>query len=260
MYQSREDRDISELEEKIANTGRQIEMLRQRKRERLAAAGAGVDTVPGMSDYGGMQSMGPGGGMMGPQGMRSMGPGGGGMNMQTRGMPGMSYGRGSGTIKERLGARGHQVANFPQRAPPQPWTSGGPPDGFKRTQFPGFGQRAQTQNVTCGGPVEEFKRKFAGFAQKAQTPPQPRGVGGFQRPFGGLRQVAPPPEKASRVHHDLPAELVLTEITEEGPRAKVPNVNNNRVEVRSEKKKEVEEEEEVEDLDRYENENDLDFF
>ena len=133
MYQSREDRDISELEEKIANTGRQIEMLRQRRRERLAAAGAGVDTVPGMSDYGGMQSMGPGGGggMMGPQGMRPMGPGmmgpsGGGMNMQgqgmqtggMQGMPGMMGGnmQGGSQLMAHLQRGGQNMGGYQGQA------------------------------------------------------------------------------------------------------------------------------------------------
>ena len=66
-----------------------------------------------------------------------------------------------------------------------------------------------------------------------------------------------PPQKAVHRYryHELPAELVLTEITEEGPRAKVPasNVNNNRVVIGEN------EEEEEEDLDRYENGNDLIF-
>ena len=61
------------------------------------------------------------------------------------------------------------------------------------------------------------------------------------------------PQKAVHHHHDLPAELVLTEITEEGPRAKVPHSKVNKVNI-SEKEKEEEE-----DLDRYENEYDLIF-
>ena len=61
--------------------------------------------------------------------------------------------------------------------------------------------------------------------------------------------------KSVHRNQDLPPELVLTEITEKGPRAKAnaENVNNNNKVVTTEKKKFEEEEEEEEDLDRYEN-------
>ena len=41
VSQSGEDPDIRQLEEQIARTGQQIEMLKQRRRERLAGAGGG---------------------------------------------------------------------------------------------------------------------------------------------------------------------------------------------------------------------------
>ena len=87
-----------------------------------------------------------------------------------------------------------------------------------------------------------------GFGRKAPTQPVPsRG--------SNIAPPPPQPQPQTRISGggDLPAELVLTEMTEEGPRAKVPasNVNNNRV-VIDEKKKKEEEQEEEEDLDRYE--------
>ena len=139
-------------------------------------------------------------------------------------------------IKDRLGSRRLQD-NPTQRALPQPWLSGTPPEGFKRP-IASFAQKPLS-----AGPLEEFQRKFAmrEFSQKAssnsQSCPAREGHHGHQ---------------VLHRHEDLPADLVLTEITEEGPRAKVPAVIR-------EKEKEVveEEEEEEEDLDRYENGDDF---
>ena len=133
-------------------------------------------------------------------------------------------------IKDRLGTR-RLEDNLTQNAQPQPWLSGTPPEGFKRT-FASFGQKPPS------GPVEEFKRKFAmrEFSQKAATISQPC-----------------PPREGHHGHQVGHRQEDLPEITEEGPRAKGPSVFR-------EKEKEVveeEEEEEEEDLDRYENGDDF---
>ena len=47
QLESVEDQEISQLEEQIARTGQQIEMLKQRRRERLAGAGGGQMPVSG---------------------------------------------------------------------------------------------------------------------------------------------------------------------------------------------------------------------
>ena len=139
-------------------------------------------------------------------------------------------------IKDRLGTR-RLEDNLTQRAQPKPWLSGTPPEAFKRT-FASFGQKPPS------GPVEEFKRKFAirEFSQKAASNSQPCPA---REGHHGLQVV--------HRQEDLPADLVLTEISEEGPRAKVPAV------IREKEKEmvEEEEEEEEEDLDRYENGDDF---
>ena len=227
MAQSLEDEEIRQeeirqKEIKIAEMEQRIAVLQQRQREKLQRQTGGVGSAPALA-------------LRNQQEMMQTGPG----------------SRAAFSIKDRLGTRRLQDNSLPQNPPPQPWLSGGPPDGFNR-KLPTLGSKPPSQTPwSSGGPPEGFKRTFASSGQK--PPSQNSWSNGQQGALSG---------KVGGPAQGLPADLVLTEITEEGPKAKIPpsTLNNNGVPSRGKKEEVgVEEEEEEEDLDRYENGNDFIF-
>ena len=108
MAQSLEDEEIRQeeirqKEIKIAEMEQRIAVLQQRQREKLQRQTGGVGSAPALA-------------LRNQQEMMQTGPG----------------SRAAFSIKDRLGTRRLQDNSLPQNPPPQPWLSGGPPDGFNR--------------------------------------------------------------------------------------------------------------------------------